>query len=91
MLMSAFKICKQYAACDANNVTLLACFADNLPKTVRDEVFRNRILSDYAGDVVKLTDSNQTWLFNMSNRAHLIWKNQMSSGALGDHLTLGYI
>ena len=76
------EFCAVLHLCDANNVTLLACFADNLPKTVREEVFRNRILSDYAGDVVKLTDSNQTWLFNMSNRAHLIWENQMSSGAL---------
>ena len=51
MLISAWKICKQYVACDANNVTLLSCFANNLPKTVREELFRDKILSDYASDI----------------------------------------
>ena len=45
-------------------------------------MFRNKTLTEYASDVCKFTDSDQSWLFDMSNKAHLIWENQMSSGAL---------
>ena len=82
LLSSAKKTCDLFPGCDANNVTVLRCFADCLPAEVRQELFKNKIESDYASDVCSLPDGDLTWLSAITTKAQLIWQNLRNSGAL---------
>ena len=62
LLSSAKKTCDLFPGCDANNVTVLRCFANCLPAEVRQELFKNKIESDYAADVCTLLQSDLSWL-----------------------------
>ena len=82
LLSSAKKTCDLFPGCDANNVTVLRCFANCLPAEVRQELFKNKIESDYAADVCTLLQSDLSWLTAITNKAQLIWQNLRNSGAL---------
>ena len=68
--------------CDANNVTVLRCFANCLPAEVRQELFKNKIESDYAADVCLLLQGDLSWLTAITSKAQLIWQNLRNSGVL---------
>ena len=82
LMLSAWKITQQYAACDVNNITFLNSFAANLPQTVRMELFRNKTLTEVANDVCMYAINDQSWIQPLADKAHLIWENMLSSGAL---------
>lgn len=82
LMLSAWKITEQYAACDVNNITFLNSFAANLPQTVRMELFRNKTLTEVASDVCMYAIDDQSWIQPLADKAHLIWENMLSSGAL---------
>ena len=82
LLSSAKKTCDLFPGCDANNVTVLRCFANCLPAEVRQELFKNKIESDYASDVCSLADGDLSWLSAITTKAQLIWQNLRNSGAL---------
>lgn len=82
LMLSAWKITQQYAACDVNNITFLNSFAANIPQAVRMELFRNKTLTEVANDVCTYATNDQSWIQPLADKAHLIWENMLSSGAL---------
>ena len=82
LMLSAWKITTQYAACDVNNITFLNSFAANLPQGVRQELFKNSTLTEVANDVCTKNIHDQSWVQPLADKAHLIWENMLSSGAL---------
>ena len=82
LLSSAKKTCDLFPGCDANNITVLRCFANCLPVEVRQELFKNKIETAYAGDVCMLPHGDLGWLTAITNKAQLIWQNLRNSGVL---------
>ena len=82
LMLSAWKITEQYTTCDVNNITFLNNFAANLPQTVRQELFRNKTITEVANDVCTYNITDQSWIQPLADKAHLIWENMLSSGAL---------
>ena len=54
----------------------------NLPQAVRQELFHNKTLTEVANDVCTKSIHDQSWIQPIADKAHLIWENMLSSGAL---------